>query len=358
MNIMHTESMGVRGGEPKRVIDELLIIRELGHSPFLLCRPDTWLEAEALRHDIPVLHAPILRAVDPASLRLISRYIRRHRIDIVHAHNSKDSYSALVAARLHRIPFIRSRHNDLVKRPGPIYAWADRIVTTGEKIRRELIAYGYAPEKIVSIPSYPDERLFVPDDERRSSFRRRYDIGTDEVVIGTLTGYNPRKSPHLILEPLAELLREFPRLRFLVAGPDDKPKYREEFQGKLSALGLEKRVVFLGYVDATEFLDGIDIYVCPSRKEGVPQAVMQAMMMGKPVLSTDVGGIPDLNPDGNLLLCPSGDPACFTTQLRRLLGEPALHSELGTRNRSLALERFNRSQMIRLMKELYEGVTR
>ncbi len=359
MNILHTESMGVKGGEPMRVIDELLIIRELGHTPYLVCRPDTWLASEAIRKEIVVLYAPLKRAVDPTSLLLLWKYIRKYQIDIVHSHNSKDSYSALVAARLSGIAFIRARHGDLVKKPGPIYRFSNLIITTGEKIKHELQDHGIASGKIVSIPSFPPSERFVPHEERRRQMRREYAINDPSApLIGTMTGFKPGKRPDFILEELTTLVSKYPDVRYLIAGPDKKPEYRQKIEENILRKGLQNHVRYVGFVDPASFLDAIDIYLCPSRREGLPQAVMQAMMMGKAVVSTKVGGVPYLNVEENLLLSEIDDPKELVSQLEKLLRNPELIKKLGEKNRFLALERFNRDQMKKLLKEAYEKVVR
>ncbi len=359
MNIMHTESMGVRGGEPKRVIDELIIIRELGHTPYLVCRPNTWLATQAKKNNIKVLSAPLLRAFDPKSVYLLLKYIKNYKIDIVHSHNSKDSYSALIAAKLLGIPFIRARHNDLVKEPGPIYRFSDLIITTGEKIKKELQTYGIDSEKIVSIPSFPSSEDFVPDQERRDQIRKQYGVDNSSIsIIGTLAGFNPRKRPDFIFKELSDLVLKYPDLKYLIAGPDEKPEYRQKVEEEIIEKNLQNHVHYVGFVDPASFLDAIDIYLCPSRKEDVPQAVMQAMMMGKTVVSTEVGGVPYLNTHDNLLLSGLNDSTGFAKNLETLLQNPELTRKLGNKNRELALEHFNKDQMKKLLKEAYEKVAR
>lgn len=359
MNIMHTESMGVRGGEPKRVIDELVIIRELGHTPYLVCRPNTWLAAQAKKNDIKVLYAPLLRAIDPKSVYLLLKYIQSCKIDVVHSHNSKDSYSGLIAAKLSGIPFIRARHNDLVKKPGPIYPFSDLIITTGEKIKLELVNFGISSEKIISIPSFPPSEDFIPNQDRRDRIRKTYGVENSSIpIIGTLAGFNPRKRPDFIFEELSDLILKYPDLKYLIAGPDEKPEYRQKVEEEIIEKNFQNHVHYVGFVDPASFLDAIDIYLCPSRKEGVPQAVMQAMIMGKAVVSTEVGGVPYLNAEDNLLLSGLDDSTKFAKNLETLLQNPELTKKLGSKNRELALERFNRDQMKKLLKEAYEKVVR
>ena len=359
LNILHTESMGIRGGQPMRVIEELKIIAELGHTPHLACRPGTWLESEARKNGIHVVNAPLKRAVDPKSLSILLSYIRRNRIDIVHSHNSKDSYSAWVAAKLSRVPFIRARHSDLIrnKRPGPIYTFADAIVTTGTKIARELSTFGISSEKIVSIPSYPDAERFRPNNTRREKIREKYSISEQQIVLGNLGGYKSGKRAHWILESLYKLHQQFPNIVFLLAGSASHKKYQQEFEAKVEEWDLKDKFRYVEYVDPAEFLDAIDIYICASAKEGVPQTVMQAMLMGKAVISTDVGGIPDLNRENNLLLVPADHPEAMSEVLKNLLDNPQKIQEFAQNNRRLALRYFNREVLKEELDNLYQRVT-
>ena len=201
MKILHTESMGVSGGQTRRVIDELKIIKEAGHEAYLACRPETWLENEALKEGIETITMPLRHTVDPKSLKMLVKTILNKKIDIVHSHNSKDSYSAAIACKLTGRKFVRSKHSDFTKKPGPIYRLSDRIVTTGEKIRKELTDTGIPGNRILSLPSYPDEKRFIPNADRRTGTRKRL-AHPDKVLIGTLSGLSGNKRPHFIFPAL------------------------------------------------------------------------------------------------------------------------------------------------------------
>ncbi|WP_457608253.1 glycosyltransferase family 4 protein [Nitratifractor sp.] len=356
LNILHTESMGIRGGQPKRVIEELRIVQELGHHAHLACRPGTWLESEARKYGISILNAPLKRALDPNSVMKLFHYVREKKIDIIHSHNSKDSYSAWIVSRLLHLPFVRARHNDLVKRPGPIYRFSDAIVTTGQKIATELESYGIPSSKIISIPSYPESDLFEPNPQRRSKVRKEYQLGESAVVLGSMTGFNPRKRPHIILEILKELIPKYENIIYILAGPKNREDYYDEMLSNVKKSDLESHFKYVGYVEPASFLDAIDIYLCPSSREGVPQAVMQAMMMGKPVVSTAVGGVPDLDREQNLLLVEPDHPEEMIHHIGTLLQNPSLRDTLGNQNRQLALKYFNRDVMKQDLAKLYESL--
>ena len=356
MRVLHTESMGVSGGQTRRVVDELKILKERGHQGYLVCRPDTWLEKFAKENGIEILNAPIANPLDIFSTAKIAWYIKKYKIDIVHSHDSKDGYPALYASKLTGAKYIRARHNDLTKKPGIIYKSSDAIITTGTKIAEELVREGIDRDKIVSIPSYPDENIFIPNSELKEELKALYSV-KDRVVIATLSGLNDRKRPHLILESLALLKEIYPNFIYIVAGPEGKESYREEFFSLVAKLKLRDHVQVIGFVSPQKFLNIVDIYVCGSKKEGIPQAIMQAMMMGCAVVSTNVGSVRDLNIRNNLLIVEeNSDKDTFEILLEILLSDEKHMRALGRLNRELALKYFNRTIMGNMLIETYERV--
>ncbi len=344
-----------------RVLEDLKIIEELGHTPYLACRKESWLYEEAVGRGFETFALPFGHLADPKPYIEMVRLIRRLDAEIIHTHSSKDSYPATYAAKLLGKKVVRSRHIELTKKPGHLFRLADRIVTTGERIKEELLGYGLLAQKVVSIPTYPDAGRFTPSAKRRRDFRQELGIGADTVVIGTMAGAGRRKRGWALVEMMPSILQEHPDTLLLIAG-DSRGSAAQKLQERIGALALQNRVRFVGYTRPETFLDGIDIYACPSEKEGLPQALMQAMMMGKACLSTDVGSIRELNVAENLLLADKEDLAGFEAQLRRLAGDKAAVRRLGEANRRLALERFNRDIMKaktgRLYGDLAEGDNR
>ncbi len=355
MRILHTEWMGIKGGQAIRVLEDLRIARELGHTPMLAAKEENWLFQKAREEGFETFPLRFGHLANPKPYLAMLKLLRRERIDIVHTHSSKDSYPATYAAKLLGIKVVRSRHMALTKRPGHLFRLADTVVTTGEIIRQELIGFGLASEKVYSIPSYPDARRFKPDRRRAKVFRRDLGIEENQIVIGTLGGTGTLKRAWV----LVEMMRRFTSLPviLLIAGPqpfDSRNRLKKQIQNAR----VEDKVHLLGYIDPEPFLDGIDLYACPSESEGLPQALMQAMMMGKACVSTRVGSIEELNVQNNLLLSPPEDLELFTRHLESLLHDPECRRKLGQRNRTLALQRFNRGVMKRRTEELYQSLLR
>ena len=355
MRILHTEWIRPKGGQSLRVLEDLKIIRELGHTPLLACRPQSWLYEEAPKRGFETFAVPFGHLADPKPYFAMLRLIRQKRVDIVHTHSSKDSYPATYAAKLLGKKVVRSRHVELTKKPGHLFRLADAVVATGERVRDALIAAGLEPEKVVSIPTYPDPELFAPSPALRREFRQKHGIGEESLVVGTMAGAGRRKRGWALPEMMIPILKARPDATLLIAG-DARGDMAENLRKKIRELGLEKRVRFVGYVRPEAFLNAIDVYACPSEQEGLPQALMQAMMLGKACVSTDVGSIAELNAEENLLLAPRDDLKRFARHLEKVALDDALRQELGRKNRRLALERFNYDVMKEKTGELYRRI--
>ncbi len=329
MRILHTEWMRSVGGQAKRVLEELKIIKELGFTPYLATSKDAWLYKTAKKEGIEIFAIDFKGALDIVSAKKIFDIVKKYKIDIVHSHSSKDSYAACYGAKLAGKRYIRSRHMDLTKKPGLIYHVADAIITTGSKIKKELQSYG-VEKPIFSIPSYPDTSLFFPNP-----------IPHEKVRIGALTGLKRDKRPHLLLEALHRK-----DVEIWVAGVSNDKEYAK--------VCMQENFSYRGYVDPQEFLNSVDIYACPSKKEGIPQALMQAMACGLAVVSMDVGSIGDLNVKNNLLLAKNFEE--FRTYLLKLIEDEHYRRELGEKNASLVKERFNRDILKKELARVYQSV--
>jgi len=356
MKIVHTEWIRTKGGQAMRVLEDLRIIQELGHTPLLACRKESWLYEEAQNRGFEVHAISFGHLADPKAYLQMFRLIHDKNIDIVHTHSSKDSYPATYAAKLLGKKVVRSRHIELTKKPGHLFRLADAIVTTGEKVRVQLIKEGIDPDKIVSIPTCPDPARFSPDPKRREKIRKEYGIAENDIVIGSMAGSGLRKRGRALVEMMTNIRQNDPKAKLLLAG-DARGDAGQKMERLIQEKNLQDCVKFVGYVEPEIFLDAIDIYACPSSQEGLPQALMQAMMMGKACISTDVGSIADLDVEKNMLLIEKDDLATFAHTLNRLVNDRRLREELGTKNRRIALERFSYERMKAKTAALYESLT-
>jgi glycosyltransferase involved in cell wall biosynthesis len=231
-----------------------------------------------------------------------------------------------------------------------------KVVTTGERLRQALmVEAGLPPEHLVSVPTGIDLSRFSPARVPRQDGKRLLGLPENALVLGIAATLRSWKGHDYLLEALSRLAAEMPRVRLLVAG--DGPR-RQHIESRIAELGVGDKVLMLGQrSDMPEVLAAMDVFVLPSyANEGVPQAIMQAMAMALPVVSTRVGAIDEavIHEETGLLVEPR-NPDALAEALSHLLSDEALRSRMGDAGRRRALERFSIQHMADRMEDIFRA---
>jgi glycosyltransferase involved in cell wall biosynthesis len=216
----------------------------------------------------------------------------------------------------------------------------DRVVAQSVTLR-DLTAIragelGIEAERVEVVFPGVDLARFDPSRVDRDAARASLGFGDDELVIGTVGRLIPGKNIGSLVEAFAALptpdLRD--RSRLLVVGPDLGELAR--LIASAASLGVADRVVFVpGTDDVPRHLAAMDLFVMTSRSEGVPSALLEAMAMGLPAVTTGCGSIPEVI-DGNALVLDDAEPGRLARAIARLLARPGLRRAMGGRARSIA----------------------
>ncbi len=351
LRILHTESSLGWGGQEIRVLTEAQGIARLGHEVTLAAPAEARIASEARRFGVGVVNVPIARK-GPAGLLALRALIAGGGFDVVNTHSSTDTWLASIAClTLDPAPaIVRTRHISAPVPRNPLSRWlygrAARIVTTGERLRRQVIEEtGAAPDRVVSIPTGIDLERFSPGD--RFAARAALGLPAGATLVGIVATLRSWKGHRHLLEAIARLEREDVRLVVVGDGPQ-----REMLERRSAELGIAGRVHFAGNrEDVAPWLRAFDVFCLPSyANEGVPQALMQAMACGLPVVTTDVGSIAEIVEDGvNGVMVRPEDPADLARALGALLHDPGLRAKLGERALATARERFGEQRMVEAM---------
>lgn len=345
--IVHTEWSDGFGGQEMRILQECREMTRRGHRLTILCRPEAALREKGEEAGIRVVPVPLRSPADFASVAAMAGIFRRERVDVVNTHSGKDAWGASMAAKIARVPLLlRTRHISLPIRRRPwnlVWYWPDGYITTGEPIREHLILEGIAADRIVSIPTGVDGDRFSPA-VSGDPVRRELGLPPGRRVISMIGVLRSSKRHDLFLDVAAELFRADRSLAFLIVGEGPK---EPEIRAKIHELQLEDAVFLPGHRDdIPEILAATDIMVTTSVKEGLPQVILQALAMGRPVVSSAVGAIPEVVVNEKTgLLCPAADVPAFVTAVRTLLSDPALGRRFGEAGRRLVLEKHSVSVM-------------
>lgn len=363
--IAHTEASNGWGGQEIRILAEAAALRARGHDVHVYAATGARIVAEAGRFGVPVTALPIGRK-RPRGLVALVRALARHPVDIVNAHSSTDAWLSALACRVLSLTgraapvLVRTRHvsvpvpNDVATRW--LYRTATaRVVTTGGRLREQLVHdNGLDPARVVSVPTGIDPGRFgaMP----RAAARSGLGLPSGVPLIGIVATLRSWKGHRFLVEALGRLARRDARLVIVGDGPQ-----RAALEAQVAELKLAHRVVFAGQQDdVAPWLAALDVFALPSyANEGVPQALMQAMACGLPVISTPVGSIAEIVQDGETgrLVAPE-DAQALRAAIEGLLADPAARAKLARNARSAALQRFGEDRMVERMIDVFTVVAR
>jgi glycosyltransferase involved in cell wall biosynthesis len=351
-SVLHTESSPGWGGQEVRNLTEARWLQEEGWRVLLACRPRSEILRRAEAAGVPARPVPMRGSWDlPSALRLAA-LVRREGVDLVHTHSSIDAWLGGLAARLAGVPVVRSRHVSIPLRGGwnPVYTLlADRILTSGEAIRRLVVGAGIPPDKVVALPAGVDLALF----KGGLGDRVRAELRLTRPVVGSVAMFRGSKGHDVLLEAFERIGREFPRATLLLVGDGIRRAWVESLARER---GLGERVRFAGFrEDVPDLLAAMDCFVLASiRTEGIPQSLLQAMAAGVPVVASSVGGIPEVIEDGETgRLVPVLDASALAREIRAVLADPATARRRAEAARARVEAGFSRERAMARLAAIY-----
>ena len=352
MRIVHTESSLGWGGQEIRILSESQGLAKRGHEVRLLCPPEARIFSEAPNWGLRPEPVPIARKnwTGWSSLR---KKFQESRCDVVSTHSSTDSWLAALAMRsLGRpYPMVRTRH---ISAPVPrnplshwLYAQAAHIVTAGEALKNELVERNGLPAaRIDSVPTGIDAARFHPGD--RMAAREKLGLPKDKILVGIVATLRSWKGHRHLLEALPE------EAGLVIVG--DGPQ-RPTLEAQVDQLKIRYKILFAGNQrDVVPWMQALDVFALPSyANEGVPQALIQAMLVGLPCVTTNIGSMAELAiHEKTALVVPPQDVGALSAALRSLLGDTSLKERLGAAARKHCAERFSYETMLTRMEAIYK----
>jgi glycosyltransferase involved in cell wall biosynthesis len=319
LTILHTEASPGWGGQEIRILSEAAAFAKRGFQVLIACQPGSQLELQAQRRGIPIRPVAMHSALDMRACWHLRQLMRAEDVDLVHTHSSIDAWLAGFAAKSLHLPVVRSRHVSIPvkRRRNFVYnTLCDRIISSGEAIREVLIAAGVDPEKVVAIPAGVDTVQFHP---AVSAAAVRQEFGITGPVIGTVAMLRRSKGHRVLLQAIPAILRSQPRAVFLWVGDGIG---RAALQGDIATAGVQAKVHMAGLrEDVAACLAAMDVVVLPSIKsDGVPQVILQALAMRRPVVASAVGGIPEVIEHRHTgVLVPPNDPQALAEAVIEVL---------------------------------------
>ncbi|MDI6749929.1 MAG: glycosyltransferase [Rhodocyclaceae bacterium] len=357
MIVLHTESSLGWGGQENRTLNEMLGLRELGHTALIICQPGARLGARAREAGFPVFETPMRSAIDLPAILGLRRIMAHVRPDVVNTHSGRDTQLAGMAARslMRRPCIVRTRHLALPITSRFTYSvLPDHVVAVSHHVARALASAGIPAERISTVHTGIDlTRYAVP--AGGSTLRAELGMPENAPLVGTVAILRRKKGHAELLEAIPAVLARFPDTHFVFAG--DGPQ-RANLERRIAELQLGAYVHLLGLRrDVVNVLASLDLFVLPTHQEALGTAFVEAGAMGLAAIGSRVDGVPEVIDDGKTgLLVPVHDPPALAEAIIALLADPARRRALGEAAREKVRQRFSRLAMVAGMLDVYESL--
>jgi len=265
----------------------------------------------------------------------LARLRRRFAFDVIDAHFAyPEGMAAVVLGRLFRVPVMITLRGTIVRLATyathrPQLRWtlarADALVAVSRALRDVAVALGQAPDRVRVIPNGVDTTRFRP--MKRAAARAATGLPAARTVLLAVGALYEGKGHHLVVDALARLVPRRPDLLYVVVGPE-RPgeRYRAALEARVRRLGLADHVYLAGPRPAEQlpaWYGAADLFCLATRSEGWANCLLEALACGLPVVTTRVGGNPEIVREGvDGLLVPWGDVPALAAAIEEALGRP------------------------------------
>lgn len=324
------------------------------------------IDAWAKSLGIPYLEVTERHSIDPAVLPALRQIVRDRRIDIVHAHDYKTDLLGLLLARLDGVIPLATAHGwtghswkeQRVYYPGDRWLLARyaQVIAVSEEIRQVLIASGARPERVTTVLNAIDPAKFRRDSAQEPSARAALGLPADAVVFGSVGRAEPQKRFDLLIEAFAAIARD--RAQLVIVGEGSSLAALRQQAERLGAAGA--RVHLLGHrTDVPMLHHAFDVFVQASDYEGTPNAVLEAMALGTPVVATRAGGTAEIAQDGlHGLLVNCGDRDGLARAMAALADDPARGRALAMAARQRVETELSFARRVATLEDIYDRLVR
>ena len=350
-----------RGGQ-NQVLVTVLCLRALGHRAALVAHAGGELRRRAEEGLELIPLAPRTEMDLKAAWRL-SRVIKQLRPDVVHAHDPHGvAMAALALSMITRPPkprLIAARRVDFHLGRNALSRWkyrqVDCFICASDAIRQMILRDGVAKARAVTVHEGID--LARVEAAPPAGIHEELWLPRHAPLVGNVAALVPHKGQRHLVDAAAEIVRQEPDARFIIAGEGE---LRETLERQIKHHDLEKHVLLAGFrPDVLSLHKAFDVFVMSSVTEGLGTSLLDAMACGKPVVATSVGGMPEVVVHGETgLLVPPRDHLAMAEAILRLLKDRPLREQMGAAGLARVRAHFTSEVMVRNTVRVYERILR
>ena len=325
-------------------------------------------ELERLGLPVDLIQIPNLR--QPLNLFRILRYLRLHRPQLLHTQLEFADILGTVAAKILGMPSVSTVHT-LDVFPEKKSAWGrmklrwfllgklcDRVIAVSEKTRQHYLQSGGLPhDKVITLYNGVDISRFKNIDANQiAKLKQALHLPLNSKVIITVAVLREPKGIQFMIRALPAILEQCPEVHYLIVGDG---QHSASLVDLVAALTIKDRVTFAGHrTDIPDLLACCDIFVLPTLKDALPTVLIEALAAGKPIVASDVGGVPEIIENGvNGLLVSPGNPLKLAEACLKLLKNHELSMQMVLAGSETVRKHFDIDSQIKQLSTLYEELT-
>jgi glycosyltransferase involved in cell wall biosynthesis len=299
------------------------------------------------------------------------KLMRKNQTDIVHSHDFFPATLARLAARLAGIKTIFITLHNTFTWLKPLHyrinRWLAKRTTKIICVSKSVERFSKATDKIrsekyLTIYNGINTTHYTPDDKQRNDYRNDFGILPSEIVIGSIGAFSFRKGHKYLVDAFCELCKVHSNLKLILVGSErpQEPEIKPELESLIQHHGIANKVIFTGTRnDAVEVINAFDIFVMSSVVEGFGFALIEGMLMAKPLVCSDIDVFKELVEDGKTgVFFQSRNSKDIMNKIAFVLEHPQLAQHIAQNARQHVLEHYDQGQMLAAYKDLYEKHTR
>ncbi len=316
---------------------------------------------------IPVSCLNMEKVYDLRVIFKLSRLLRKQNIDILHTHLPYAGIVGRLAAKLAGVKAIVSTEHGIMESYHPITRLGNILtlplnratIAVSQAAARSILRYKITrPAKIKIIYNAINLKDTQSVQQEPVLIKKSLGIDGHSLVVGTVSNIRPEKGHQYLLEAARLVLEQRPEVNFVIVGRERAMEDLVRLEEQAKRCGIRDRIIFTGYrPDALQIMVAFDVFVLPSIWEAFAVVLMEAMALGKPIVATNVGGIPEAIDEGvNGFLVPPRDPGQLALRILALLRDDTLRKRMGEEGRKKVHHRFSIEHMVKEVEQIYLSV--
>ena len=304
---------------------------------------------------------------DFLALFQLTYFLKKNKYDIVHTHTAKAGIIGRWAAKIAGVPIIihtlhgLSFHDFMPSYQKKFFIllekstarFTDLLISVGENIKWKSIYAGITSrEKYSTIYSGMDLDNFKKVDINRNQLKESLKIANNEFIVGTVSRLEPRKGPQYFIEVIERVKKSIPNIKGILVGCGS---FRSHLEKKIRKLNLDENIILTGYrKDIAEIMSIFDLVCLTSLWEGIPRVLVQAALLGKPLIGFDIDGNSEVIKQGiNGFLVPPKDIEECANKIIFLLKDDDLRNKMSLESKNIIDSNWDKDFMVKEIRDTY-----